>query len=55
LFDPAKSYKEVDLWTSDQEFADCECRTTTDIELVLRIAKHFGETGGPLPRANEEV
>lgn len=51
LFDPNKSSQEVDLWTSDQGFADCEYHTTNDMELVMRIAKHFGETGQPLPDA----
>lgn len=55
LFDPDKSSEEVDLWTSDQGFADYEFRTTNDIELALRIAKHFGETGEPLPEASWEV
>jgi hypothetical protein len=27
---------------------------TDDIELVLRIAEHFGETGQPLPEASWE-
>jgi hypothetical protein len=27
---------------------------TDDVGLVLRIAKHFGETGGPLPEARWE-
>ena len=55
LFDPNKSGKEVDLWTSDQGFSDYEFHTTNDIELVLRIAKHFGETGEPLQEATWEV
>jgi len=55
LFDPDKSSKEVDLWTSDQGFADYEFHTTNDIDLVLRIAKHFGEKGEPLPEVTWEV
>lgn len=55
LFDPNKSSTEVTLWTSDQGFADHAFHTTNDIELVLRIASHFGETGEPLPEANWEV
>ena len=55
LFDPSKSSKEVDLWTSDQGFADYEFHTTNDIELLLRVAKHFGETGESLPEATWEV
>lgn len=55
LFDPEKSSNEIDLWTSDQGSSDYEFHTTSDIELVLRIAKHFGETGEPLPEATWEV
>ena len=51
LFDPNKGTQEVELWTSDQGFADQEAYVTYDIDLVLRIAKHFGETGEPLPEA----
>jgi hypothetical protein len=46
LFDSAKGEQEVDVWTSDQGFADCACHVTDDVELVLRIARHFEETGG---------
>jgi hypothetical protein len=55
LFDPAKGSHEVELWTSDQGFADEERHVTYDIELVLRIAKYFGETGEPLPEAQWEL
>ena len=55
LFDPDRGSKEVDLWTSDQGFSDYEFHVTYDIELVLRIAKHFGETSEPLPQATWEV
>lgn len=51
LFDPNKSTDEVELWTSDQGFADEERHVTHDIDLVFRIIKHFGETGEPLPEA----
>jgi hypothetical protein len=39
--------------------ADCErivgtAYVTDDVGLVLQIAKHFGETGGPLPEARWE-
>ena len=54
LFDPAKGSHEVELWTSDQGFADEERYVTYDIDLVLRIAKYFGETGEPLPEATWE-
>jgi hypothetical protein len=54
LFDSTKGTHEVKLWTSDQGFADEEVFVTYDRELVLRIAKHFGETGEPLPEANWE-
>jgi hypothetical protein len=54
LFDPSKGQHEVPLWTSDQGFADRACYVTEDVEIVLRIAKHFGETGEPLPGAGWE-
>lgn len=54
LFDPNKGTHEVQLWTSDQGFADQEMYVTYDRELVLRIARYFGETGEPLPEANWE-
>jgi hypothetical protein len=54
LFDPHRGHHEVDLWTSDQGFADQACYVTVDIELVLRVAKHFGETGEPLPEVSWE-
>jgi len=54
LFDKDKGTEEVELWTSDQGFADMECHVTSDVDLVLRIAKYFGETGKPLPEANWE-
>lgn len=55
LFDPNKSTKQIELWTSDQGFSDHEFHTTQDIDLVLKIAQHFGETGEPLPEASWEV
>lgn len=51
LFDPSKGSHEVQLWTSDQGFADQEMYVTYDRELVLRIARYFGETGEPLAEA----
>ena len=54
LFDPNRSSREVDLWTSDQGFGDYEFHTTTDVEFVLRIARHFSETAQPLPEASWE-
>jgi hypothetical protein len=55
LFDPDKGNQVVEIWTSDQGFSDYEFHVTSDIELVLRIAKCFGETGEPLPAATWEV
>ena len=55
LFDPNKRSREVPVWTSDQGFADQEKYVTSDRELVLRIARHFGETGEPLPEAMWEL
>src|SRR5262245_12553887 len=54
LFYPANGEQEIDLWTIDQGFADRACHVTDDVELVLRIARHFGETGEPLPTASWE-
>lgn len=54
LFDPNKGTEEIDVWISDQGFADEERYVTSDLELVLRVAKHFGETGEPLPEAQWE-
>jgi len=51
LFDPNKGGHEIQLWTSDQGFADQEMYVTYDRELVLRIAMHFGETREPLAQA----
>jgi hypothetical protein len=55
LFDRSKGSHEVQLWTSDQGFADQEMNVTYDRELVLRIARYFGETGEPLPQAMWET
>jgi hypothetical protein len=55
LFDPDKGNEEIHLWTSDQGFSDYEFHVTYDIDLVLRIAKQFAETGEPLPEATWEV
>ena len=55
LFDPNKGTDEVELWTSDQGFADQERHVTHDIDLVFHIVKHFGKTGEPLPEAAWEA
>jgi hypothetical protein len=55
LFDPDKGSKEVALWESDQGYSDHEFHVTYDIDLILRIARHFVETGEPLPQATWEV
>ena len=41
LFDPNKGSHEINVWTSDQGFADEERYVTYDRELVLRIARYF--------------
>ncbi|HET8781340.1 MAG TPA: hypothetical protein VFM63_02895 [Pyrinomonadaceae bacterium] len=51
LLNFANGTHEVHVWTSDQGFADQERHVTYDSELVLRIAKHFAETGEPSPDA----
>ena len=40
---------EVELWTTDQGFADYEFHTTDNIEDVFVAAKHFCETGDCAP------
>lgn len=55
LFEPSNGSHEVQVWTSDQGFADQERYVTYDSELVLRIARYFAETGEPLPEANWET
>ena len=54
LFDPNKSSNDVDLWTSDQGFSDYEFHVSYDIELILKIAKHFADQGQALPEASWE-
>lgn len=54
LFDPEKSGREVELWTSDQGFSDHEFHVAYDLELVLQVARYFIETGQPLPAATWE-
>lgn len=48
LHDPEKSNREVELWTSDQGFSDCEFHTSTDLDLILTVARYFAEEGLPL-------
>jgi hypothetical protein len=55
LLDPAKGRDEIKVWTSDQGFADHACHITADRDLVLRIAKHFADTGAPLPEPIWEI
>lgn len=55
LFDPDKGSQIIELWTSDQGYSDYEFHVTYDIELILRIAKHFAEAGEPLPEATWEA
>ena len=54
LFDDSRGREEVAVWTSDQGFADQACHVTDDVDLVLRVAKHFAETGEPLPETSWE-
>jgi hypothetical protein len=44
-FDPSQGDKEIDLWTSDQGFADQAKYICHDIELVLRAVRRFCEKG----------
>lgn len=54
LFDPEKSSRDVELWTSDQGYSDHEFHVTDDIALILEVARHFAETGRPLPSTDWE-
>jgi hypothetical protein len=41
LVNPAGGSQEIAVWTSDQGFADEERFISRDLELVLRVARHF--------------
>lgn len=41
----------IEVWESDQGFSASAREVTSDIELVLRIARHFADSGKPLPEA----
>ena len=43
---PEQGDGEVDVWTSDQGFADSKRHTCSDIEAVLHAARYYYEHGG---------
>jgi hypothetical protein len=43
--DPTHTGGEVPVWTSDQGFYPSERNVTYDIDLVLRVARHYAERG----------
>ena len=43
---PEQGDGEVDIWTSDQGFADSKRHTCADIESVLHAARYYYEHGG---------
>ena len=51
LLYPDAPHEEVEVWESDQGLSVSLREVTSDIDLVLRVAKHFADTGEPLPGA----
>jgi hypothetical protein len=43
---PERGEQEVEVWTSDQGFADAERHICRDLETVVRAARHYAEHGG---------
>src|SRR5258707_1203541 len=43
---PERGEQEVDVWTSDQGFADAARHICRDIEAVIRAAHYYAEQGG---------
>jgi len=44
-FNPARGSEEIAVWTSDQGFADEARFICDDVEIVLKAARHYAETG----------
>lgn len=51
---PERGEVEVDVWESDQGFADAERHICRDIEKVIQSAKYYFENGGFDPSLNWE-
>lgn len=51
LLYPDAPQETVEVWESDQGMSVSAREVTADIDLVLRVAKHFAATGEPLPDA----
>ena len=51
LLYPHAPQEAVEVWESDQGLSVSSREVTADIDLVLRVAKHFAATGEPLPDA----
>jgi hypothetical protein len=45
--DPSHTGGEIDVWTSDQGFYPKERYVAYDLNLVLRVARYYSETGQP--------
>jgi len=43
---PERGEREVQVWTSDQGFADAERHICRDIEVVVHAARYYAEHGG---------
>ena len=43
--DPSQGEEEIAVWTSDQGFSDSAKHICHDLEVVLRAARHFYDTG----------
>jgi len=54
LTNPSGSTEEIDVWTSDQGFADEARFISYDIDEVLRVARHFAEHADFDPTATWE-
>jgi hypothetical protein len=53
--DPAHTGGEVPVWTSDQGYYPEERYVTYDVNLVLRVARHYAECGRLDPTVQWEV
>jgi hypothetical protein len=54
LFNADLGSREIELWTSDQGFADCEFHTTGRVEDVLSVVRYFCECGNCDPKLSWE-
>jgi hypothetical protein len=52
--DPSHAGGEVPVWTSDQGYYPSERFVTYDLDLVIKIARHYAESGQCLPSVEWE-